>query len=103
MGAPRLERRRFTRRVTRSRSRRNASTIGRRSASLWARASLPKEVVGLQIRDELIGEVHSHAVNARLYGTLHHLFRGDTPSARDEAFSMKAMNQLWRYRVSSRT
>src|SRR6476660_4712738 len=68
-----------------------------------ARASLPKAVARLQIRDELIGEVDRHAVDARLYEMLHELFRSDAPGARDEAFSMKAMNQLRSHRVSSRT
>src|SRR5688572_8577981 len=79
--------------------------IYRRPPNVFLRppASLPNAVVRLQIRDELIGEVYGHAVDARLHDTLHELFRADAPSARDEAFSTKAMNQLWRHRVTSGT
>src|SRR4051794_21324803 len=68
-----------------------------------ARVSLPTVGVRLQLRDELIGEVHGHAADAGLYAALPELFGGDAPRARDEAFTMKAMHQGRRRRVSSGT
>src|SRR6266478_4006658 len=63
----------------------------------------PGRVLALQIRQELVGEVHGHAVSPGLHDLTHLVFGCHTPCSDDEALGMEAVDQLWRHRVRSRT
>jgi len=61
----------------------------------------PGRALALQIRQELIGEVHGHAVSPRLHDLTHLVFSRHTPCSDDEPLSMETVARLTEWTVAA--